>query len=45
MAMEGIGECLGLDFSEAFKHVKNEFVRVFHLYQGKLGGNTRSKAS
>ena len=43
MAMEGIGECLGLDFSEAFKHVKKEFVRVFRLYHDKLGGSTRSR--
>lgn len=45
MAMEGIGECLGLDFSEAFEHAKKEFVRVFRLYHDKLGGSTRSDTS
>jgi hypothetical protein len=42
-AMDGIGEAIGLDYSEAFEHVKKELFRVFRLYSDKHGvsGGTR----
>ena len=43
MGMEGIGECLGLDYSEAFAHVKEELFRVFRMYHDKFGNSARSE--
>uniref|UniRef100_A0A0D9Z6A8 HAT C-terminal dimerisation domain-containing protein n=1 Tax=Oryza glumipatula TaxID=40148 RepID=A0A0D9Z6A8_9ORYZ len=41
VAMNSIGDAVGLDYSEAFQHVNDELYRVFHLYRTKLGGTPR----
>nr|AAP53852.1 hAT family dimerisation domain containing protein [Oryza sativa Japonica Group] len=41
VAMNSIGDAVGLDYSEAFQHVNNELYRVFRLYRTKLGGTPR----
>ena len=45
IGMEGIGECLDLDYSEAFAHVKEELFHVFHMYHDKFSSSVRSEAS
>ncbi|EEE57032.1 hypothetical protein OsJ_06814 [Oryza sativa Japonica Group] len=41
VAMNSIGDAVGLDYSEAFQHVNDELYRVFRLYRTKLGGTPR----
>jgi hypothetical protein len=36
-ALEGIGDLLDMDYSDAFNHVKDELFRVFGFYYNKYG--------
>jgi hypothetical protein len=38
-ALEGIGDLLDMDYSDAFNHVKDELFHVFSFYYNKYGEN------